>query len=162
MFYFGYLVFEVPSNLILRRTGARVWIARIMVTWGLVSGATMLVTGFWSFSARPHPAGRCRGGVLSRHHLLFDLLVSDAGTHPGGGQLHGGERRGRNHHQLALGSDHAEFRPGGWTARLAVGLSAREHPFGDPGRVRPFLSDRSSRPGTLARRRRTTSGWQSG
>ena len=49
LFYFGYLVFEVPSNLILRRIGARVWIARIMVTWGLVSGATMLVTGFWSF-----------------------------------------------------------------------------------------------------------------
>lgn len=51
MFYLGYLVFEVPSNLILRRTGARVWIARIMVTWGLVSGAEMLVKGFWSFTA---------------------------------------------------------------------------------------------------------------
>jgi ACS family tartrate transporter-like MFS transporter len=51
MFYFGYLLFEVPSNLILRRTGARVWIARIMVTWGLVSAAEMLVAGFWSFSA---------------------------------------------------------------------------------------------------------------
>lgn len=49
LFYFGYLVFEVPSNLILRRTGARVWIARIMITWGLVSGATMLVTGPWSY-----------------------------------------------------------------------------------------------------------------
>jgi ACS family tartrate transporter-like MFS transporter len=49
MFYFGYLVFEVPSNLILRRTGARVWIARIMITWGLVSGATMFVVGPWSF-----------------------------------------------------------------------------------------------------------------
>ncbi|MGE5193489.1 MAG: MFS transporter [Deltaproteobacteria bacterium] len=49
MFYFGYLVFEVPSNLILRSTGARLWIARIMVTWGIVSGATMLVTGLWSF-----------------------------------------------------------------------------------------------------------------
>src|SRR5262245_29732214 len=51
LFYFGYLVFEVPSNLILRRTGARVWISRIMITWGLVSGATMLVTGLWSFYA---------------------------------------------------------------------------------------------------------------
>ena len=51
LFYFGYLVFEVPSNLILRRTGARVWISRIMITWGLVSGATMLVTGVWSFLA---------------------------------------------------------------------------------------------------------------
>jgi MFS transporter, ACS family, tartrate transporter len=49
MFYFGYLVFEVPSNLILRRTGARLWIARIMVTWGIVSAATMLVIGKWGF-----------------------------------------------------------------------------------------------------------------
>ncbi len=49
MFYFGYLVFEVPSNLILRRTGARLWIARIMLTWGLVSCATMFVTGALSF-----------------------------------------------------------------------------------------------------------------
>jgi len=49
LFYFGYLLFEVPSNLILRRVGARVWIARIMVSWGLVSGATMLVRGPCSF-----------------------------------------------------------------------------------------------------------------
>jgi ACS family tartrate transporter-like MFS transporter len=49
MFYFGYLVFEVPSNLILRRTGARLWIARIMVTWGLVSCATLFVVGLGSF-----------------------------------------------------------------------------------------------------------------
>jgi MFS transporter, ACS family, tartrate transporter len=49
LFYFGYLVFEVPSNLILRRTGARVWISRIVITWGLVSGATMFVQGIASF-----------------------------------------------------------------------------------------------------------------
>ena len=34
MFFLGYCLFEVPSNLVLYRTGARVWIARIMVTWG--------------------------------------------------------------------------------------------------------------------------------
>ena len=51
LFYFGYLVFEVPSNLLLHRMGARVWISRIMITWGLVSGATMLVTGVRSFYA---------------------------------------------------------------------------------------------------------------
>jgi ACS family tartrate transporter-like MFS transporter len=51
LFYFGYLVFEVPSNLILRRTGARVWMSRIMVSWGLVSCATMFVQGPWSFYA---------------------------------------------------------------------------------------------------------------
>jgi ACS family tartrate transporter-like MFS transporter len=49
IFYFGYLVFEIPANLLLRRFGARRWIARIMITWGLVSCATMAVTGPWSF-----------------------------------------------------------------------------------------------------------------
>ena len=44
IFFLGYALFEVPSNLILARTGARVWIARIMITWGLVSIATVLVT----------------------------------------------------------------------------------------------------------------------
>src|SRR5580658_8014347 len=37
IFYLGYLVFEVPSNLILARIGARAWMARIMVSWGLIS-----------------------------------------------------------------------------------------------------------------------------
>src|SRR5437762_3063354 len=41
IFYFGYLAFEVPANLFLRRIGARRWIARIMISWGLVSCATM-------------------------------------------------------------------------------------------------------------------------
>src|SRR5437867_12248722 len=38
--FFGYSVFEVPSNIALYRFGARRWIARIMITWGLVSAAT--------------------------------------------------------------------------------------------------------------------------
>jgi ACS family tartrate transporter-like MFS transporter len=51
IFYFGYLVFEVPANLLLRRLGARRWIARIMISWGLVSCATLAVTGPGSFYA---------------------------------------------------------------------------------------------------------------
>src|SRR5581483_8526128 len=43
IFFIGYFFFEVPSNIIMHRVGARVWIARIMVTWGLVSAATLLV-----------------------------------------------------------------------------------------------------------------------
>jgi MFS transporter, ACS family, tartrate transporter len=50
LFYFGYLLFEVPANLMLRRVGARLWMARIMVTWGLISCATLAVTGPWSFA----------------------------------------------------------------------------------------------------------------
>ena len=50
MFFIGYFLFEVPSNLILHRVGARLWIARIMVVWGLISSAMMFVetpTGFY-------------------------------------------------------------------------------------------------------------------
>lgn len=49
IFYFGYLLFEVPANLLLRRIGARRWMARIMITWGIVSCATLAVTGPISF-----------------------------------------------------------------------------------------------------------------
>jgi len=43
MFFVGYFLFEVPSNLIMERTGARTWIARIMITWAIVSGSMMFV-----------------------------------------------------------------------------------------------------------------------
>jgi ACS family tartrate transporter-like MFS transporter len=49
LFFLGYFAFEIPSNLILERVGARVWIARIMIVWGLVSMGTMFVTGETSF-----------------------------------------------------------------------------------------------------------------
>ena len=49
LFYVGYLLFEVPSNLILLRVGARAWIARILLTWGVISSAMMFVTGPVSF-----------------------------------------------------------------------------------------------------------------
>lgn len=51
MFYVGYILFEVPSNLLMRRIGARVWIARIMITWGLVSAATMFARDLTTFYA---------------------------------------------------------------------------------------------------------------
>jgi ACS family tartrate transporter-like MFS transporter len=44
IFFLGYTAFEIPSNVILARIGARVWIARIMISWGLVSAAMMTVT----------------------------------------------------------------------------------------------------------------------
>jgi len=49
IFFLAYCAFEVPSNLALYRFGARLWIARIMITWGLVSIGTVLVAGPWSF-----------------------------------------------------------------------------------------------------------------
>ncbi|KQQ26300.1 MFS transporter permease [Methylobacterium sp. Leaf125] len=49
LFFLAYVLFEVPSNIAMERFGARVWIARIMVTWGLVGAAMAFVTGPWTF-----------------------------------------------------------------------------------------------------------------
>src|SRR3981081_1141151 len=51
IFFLGYFIFEVPSNLVLEKLGARVWIARIMFSWGLVSAAMGLVWSEPSFYA---------------------------------------------------------------------------------------------------------------
>jgi ACS family tartrate transporter-like MFS transporter len=66
MFYWGYFIFEVPSNVILEKVGARIWIARIMITWGIVAGLTAVVTGPTSFAT-----------------LRFLLGVAEAGFFPG-------------------------------------------------------------------------------
>ena len=51
LFYITYVIFEVPSNLAMQKVGARLWIARIMISWGLVSGAMAFVVGPYSFYA---------------------------------------------------------------------------------------------------------------
>ena len=66
LFFVGYFLFEVPSNLVLVRVGARVWIARIMLLWGIVASAMMLVSGRWSF-----------------YTLRFVLGAAEAGFFPG-------------------------------------------------------------------------------
>src|SRR6218665_619889 len=66
IFFLGYFLFEVPSNLLLNRVGARIWIARIMVTWGLLSGCFMFVETPTSF-----------------YILRFLLGVAEAGFYPG-------------------------------------------------------------------------------
>lgn len=53
LFFVGYFLFEIPSNMIMDKVGARIWLARIMITWGLVTAATAFVVGEYSFySAR--------------------------------------------------------------------------------------------------------------
>jgi MFS transporter, ACS family, tartrate transporter len=66
IFFIGYFLFEVPSNLIMERIGARLWIARIMVSWGLVSAGMMFMKGPASFYA-----------------LRFLLGLAEAGFFPG-------------------------------------------------------------------------------
>ncbi len=66
IFFVGYFLFEVPSNLILAKVGARGWIARIMVTWGIISAAFAFVQGERSF-----------------YVLRFLLGAAEAGFFPG-------------------------------------------------------------------------------
>lgn len=64
IFFVGYLMFEVPSNLILLRVGARRWIARIMVTWGVISAAMMFVNGPISFYVLRFLLGVAEAGFI--------------------------------------------------------------------------------------------------
>jgi MFS family permease len=66
VFFLGYLLAEIPSNLILNRTGARRWLARILITWGIVSGLTAFTWNAWSF-----------------YVIRFVLGLAEAGFFPG-------------------------------------------------------------------------------
>src|SRR4051812_23177001 len=70
-FYIGYCLFEVPSNVILDKVGARIWIARIMITWGLCSGATAFATGPISFLTIRFLLGLAEAGLFPGIILLF-------------------------------------------------------------------------------------------
>jgi MFS family permease len=62
-FFLAYFLFEVPSNLFLERVGARKWIARIMFTWGVISGATAFVQGENSFFAVRPASSRASSSI---------------------------------------------------------------------------------------------------
>ncbi len=64
IFFLSYVLFEVPSNLILHRVGARKWIARIMISWGLVSAGTAFITGPNSFIAARLLLGLAEAGFF--------------------------------------------------------------------------------------------------
>jgi ACS family tartrate transporter-like MFS transporter len=64
IFFLGYFLFEVPSNLVLEKVGARIWIARVMITWGLISGAMAFVTGPNSFYALRFLLGAAEAGFF--------------------------------------------------------------------------------------------------
>ena len=66
IFFFGYFTFEIPSNLLLHRIGARVWLARILISWGIVA----MLTGFAKTASHVYV-------------LRFLLGVAEAGYFPG-------------------------------------------------------------------------------
>ena len=80
IFFLGYFLFEVPSNVILHKVGARIWIARVMITWGLVSGCMIFVHGATSFYILRFLLGVAEAGFFPGVILYLELLVSGAQT----------------------------------------------------------------------------------
>jgi MFS transporter, ACS family, tartrate transporter len=78
LFFFGYCLFEVPSNLILERVGARRWIARILIGWGIVSMGTMFVTGPRSFYAARILLGVAEAGFFPGFVLYLTYWIPAA------------------------------------------------------------------------------------
>jgi ACS family tartrate transporter-like MFS transporter len=70
-FYWGYFLFEVPSNIVLEKVGARIWIARIMITWGILAAATAAVVGPTSFSVLRFLLGSAEAGFFPGIVLYF-------------------------------------------------------------------------------------------
>jgi MFS family permease len=66
IFFLGYFIFEVPSNVLLSKIGARIWIARILITWGIISAGTAFIVGPVSF-----------------YSVRFALGIAEAGFFPG-------------------------------------------------------------------------------
>ncbi len=64
IFFIGYFFFEVPSNVLLKKFGARVWIARIMISWGVISACMIFVKGEWSFYAMRFLLGLAEAGFF--------------------------------------------------------------------------------------------------
>jgi sugar phosphate permease len=124
LFFIGYAIFEVPSNLLLQRYGAKAWLARIMLTWGVVAMSMAFVKGETSF-----------------YVLRFLLGAAEAGFFPGiiyyFTQWLPGAERGDLPQRLGHRLGH--FRPGdrcvaecfrAWPARLAVDVPDRRRLLG--------------------------------
>jgi MFS transporter, ACS family, tartrate transporter len=96
IFFFGYFLFEVPSNLALERFGARLWIARIMLTWGLLSAGMASIWNEASFLIVRFLLGAAEAGFFPGIHSVPDLSVPAAyRARPHGWPVHGRRCRSR-------------------------------------------------------------------
>lgn len=78
IFYLGYILCEIPSNLMMARYGARIWLPRILITWGLASAATMFATGTASLYWIRAVVGLAEGGFLPGVLLYLTLWFPQA------------------------------------------------------------------------------------
>ena len=133
IFFFGYMLLGVPSNLFLHRTGARRWIAGILIAWGAVAACMAFVFNDWSFYALRFGLGIMEAGLLPGAAVYLTLWFPEryraraVGGYIIGGSDSGGARRPALHHH------HDLCRWPGRPAWLAMDVPAGGHPH-DPAR----------------------------
>jgi ACS family tartrate transporter-like MFS transporter len=140
LFFLGYFLFEIPSNMILRRVGARIWIARIMIVWGLVSMGMIFVKGVWSFYAVRVILGLSEAGFFPGMVLYLTYWIP-------------ARERARAGALFMMAAPVAMAVGGplsGGPARLALALPDRGLPRGDPRYPDAEVPHRLSGKGDLA------------
>ena len=143
IFFLSYFLLETPSNLVLVRVGARRWIARIMFTWGILSGCMAFVSGETGFYIVRFLLGAAEAGFFPG--IIFYLTLWFPGVLPGPHHRHvhgrhsaiGGDRRAAVRRPAV---SRRRPRPQGMAVDLHSGGDSRGHPL----RRRLLLSDRKA------------------
>ncbi|MFT4043920.1 MAG: MFS transporter [Gordonia sp. (in: high G+C Gram-positive bacteria)] len=77
LFFIGYALFEVPSNILMERVGARIWLTRIMISWGLVTVLSAFVQNSWQFALARFLLGVCEAGFFPGVLFYFTKWLPD-------------------------------------------------------------------------------------
>ena len=125
MFFIGYFFFEVPSNLIMQKVGAKLWIARIMITWGIISGLFAFVSTRVLVLCIAFSFGGSRSRFLSRDYIVSDLLVSILSARPQDRIVHDRHSRVGHLRRSAFRMGDGKLFRRSWMERLAVDVSDR-------------------------------------
>ena len=145
LFFLGYCLFEVPSNLLLDKVGARRWIARIMIGWGIASMLTMFVQRRRrTFYLARVVLGIAEAGFFPGVVLYLTYWVPAAGARPHRRALHDGGAGGDHRRRAGLGSGAEPGRLDG-PARVAVAVPARRAAGGGARLPRAARADRPAR-----------------
>ena len=129
LFFIGYFLFEVPSNVIMEKVGARRWFARIMISLGLATIALAYTQNTAMFYTLRFLLGACEGGFFSRRPVPADDLVPVQLSRQDGGLVHAVQR----YRQRRRRADRRHAARPRWSARaegLAVGLHGHRYPGG--------------------------------
>jgi Major Facilitator Superfamily len=138
IFFLGYFLFEVPSNVILEKTGARIWIARIMITWGIAAAVMAFISGPTSFLTLRFLLGVAEAGFFPGMILYFTYWFPSISRPRHRRPVSGGARRQRAHRGHLRRGPGARW--GNGAARMAVAV----HRGGGPrhcARLRGSRSD---------------------